>query len=429
MYNKIVQRLKAFRYRLVPGTQDLDRIRRWGGCARYVYNRLLAEREAAFKTLGPDPSTKQKKDFNKAWSYKAMSARVTRWRGEVEWLAEVPYHGLQNAAVDLQTAYKNWWAGRGGRPNFKKKIHGSDSWRETDPVNLGINGQAVKLPKLGWVRARISRPFVGEVRQATVKQEGDQWFVSLLAAQEIAEPKPNGGPPIGLDMGIVHAMSDSNGLHHELPMETTGEKRRLRRLARAVSRKKKGSNNRGKAQKRLNRARRRIRRRVHDRIHKLTTALAKNHGLVAVEDLDTRNMTASAAGTLEEPGRNVAQKRGLNRELLARCSGETRRQLAYKCPWYGSLLVKVPPMNSSRECSVCGFISGENRVTQALFRCVRCGHEENADTNAAKVIRKRGIILAAGHAATACGEDVRRRLGHATSVKQEPIHRPRRCAV
>lgn len=421
--------LKAFRYRLDPSREDLTKIRSWGGAKRYVYNRLLAERDAAWKALGPEPSKAAKKAFNNAWSNNAMSKRVTAWRHELEWLAEVPYHATQNAARDLQGAFEKWWAGRAKHPTFKKKSQGTDSWRESDKACLDVNGQAVKLPKLGWVKARISKPFKGVVKQATVKQEGDAWYVSILSEVSIDVPK-NEGAPIGLDLGVIHAASDSDGKHHETPVETPKEHRKIKRLAKGVSRKKRGSKNRRKAQKRLNLARQKVRRRVHNARHNLTATMAKNHGLVAVEDLNVNGMTASAAGTTEAPGQQVAEKRGLNREILARGWGELRRQLGYKCGWYGSKLVLVPPAYSSQECSACGHVASENRKTQAEFACVVCGHAENADVNAAKVILKRGLILAAaGHAVTACGEDVRRRRGHAASKKQEPTRGAQRCAI
>jgi hypothetical protein len=102
-------------------------------------------------------------------------------------------------------------------------------------------------------------------------------------------------------------------------------------------------------------------------------------------------MTRSASGTVEQPGRNVAQKSGLNRSILEQIWGEISRQLTYKSEWYGSLFARVPAHYSSQECSECGHVSKENRESQAVFHCKKCGHEANADINAAVVILKRGI--------------------------------------
>lgn len=412
--------LKAMVARLEPKAQALDRIRRIAGCRRYVYNRLLAEREAALKSLGDAPAEEAKKAFNRGWSYEGMARRITGWRHETEWLDACPVHALQNGAKDLMQAYVNWWEGRAERPRFKKKSSGRDSWRESDRACFEVNGQAVKLPKIGWVRARIPRKIGGRVNQITVKRIGEHWHASLLVEEEVRVPEPNGGSPLGLDRGIAQDVTDSNGKVHDLRTATREEKVKLRRLARSISRKKKGSRNREKAKKRLSRAKGKIDRRVLHDIHVLTFRTAKNHGLVAIEDLGIRGMTASAAGTVEEPGKNVAQKRGLNRAILETRWGEMGRQWGYKCPWYGSRLAEVEARYSSQECSECGHVASENRLTRDLFRCVKCGHTENADINAAKVIRKRGIEWAAGHAVTACGEDVRPRVGRRTSKKQEP---------
>lgn len=415
---------KTFRYLLQLSSGQLQKIRAFAGCRRYVYNRFLAEREVEYAALGETPDPEVKKAFNRKWSYQGMATQITKLRAELDWLEACPVHVLQNAARDLQDAYVDWWAGRTGKPRFKKKNAGLDSWRESDSALLDVNGQAVKLPKIGWVKARVSRRFQGIIRQATVKQEGDQWYVTILSQVTVDEPKPVQGAPIGLDMGIVRPITDSNGKIHEIDRADKKERGHLRLLARGVSRKKKGSNNRRKAQVRLNGFKRTIsRRRLHE-MHRITTRLAKNHGMVAYEDMRIKNMTASAAGSLEKPGRNVAAKSGLNRSILEVGWGEAKRQLEYKCAWYGSKAVKVLPAYTSQECSRCGYTRAENRPTQAVFRCGGCGYEANADHNAAQVILKRGLeIVAAGHAVNACGEHVRPLRRRRRSLKQEPTFR------
>ena len=134
--------------------------------------------------------------------------------------------------------------------------------------------------------------------------------------------------------------------------------------------------------------------------HKMTTQIAKSHSLVVLEDLSLKNMSKSARGTLVEPGTNVAAKSGLNKSLLRPGLGIQAEFLDYKCRWYKSKLVLVPAKNSSRECSCCGYASKKNRISQSIFNCQNCGHTENADLNAAKV------ILARGQRVLARGEDV-----------------------
>lgn len=422
--------LKAYRYRLEPKLEQLRKIRRFAGCRRYIFNRFLAEREAEYKFLGENQDPEAKKAFNKKWGYEGMAAQITKLRADIDWLEACPVHVLQNGAKDLFDAYIRWWAGLSEKPVFKKKNAGRDSWRESDSNCLEVNGQAVKLPKIGWVKARVSQPFLGILKQATVKQEGKHWYVSILSKETIEDQKPVKGEPIGLDMGVIRPVTDSNGEVYNIPVSTKKEKKKLRKLARRVSRKKKGSKNRSKAQEKLNKAKKHIERRKNDKMHRTTMRLAKTHSLVAYEGLPIKNMTASAAGTKEEPGKNVAAKSGLNRAILELGWGELKRQLDYKCRWYGSHAVKVSPAYSSQECSECGHVSAENRKTQDSFRCIRCGYEANADHNAARVIKKRGLeILAAGHAVKACRERVRPLRRRLHSKKQEPTRGARKRAV
>lgn len=209
------------------------------------------------------------------------------------------------------------------------------------------------------------------------------------------------------------------------------QQQRLRRYQRSVSRKVKGSCNRKKAVKRLAALHRRIAHQRNDWLHKLTTSLAKEHPVIAIEDLKVSNMSASARGTAAAPGKNVKSKSGLNRSILDQGWKEFRRQLEYKLKANGGQLIAVNPAYTSQTCSSCGHCERDNRKSQALFACVACGHTAHADTNAAM------NILAAGHAASACGEVVRhpaaaKQLG-AASMKQEPTeatthHQETKCA-
>jgi transposase len=169
------------------------------------------------------------------------------------------------------------------------------------------------------------------------------------------------------------------------------EKRRLLALERRKARQQKGSGRFRQTCLAIGRLHQRAANRRRDFAHKTSTALAKNHGLVAVEALVVPNMTHSARGTIDAPGRNVPQKAGLNRAILNKGWGLVIEQLQYKCTCYGGMLVDVPARNTSLECAACGHISPDNRPLRAVFACVRCGHADHADTNAAVNVRERGI--------------------------------------
>jgi putative transposase len=316
-------------------------------------------------------------------------------------------------------AFQNFFAGRAAFPAFRRKGQ-RDAFRFPDPkqfvVSLpflpggpkgkGAPSSRLKLPKLGWVACRNGQgrhalKLVGKPKSVTVSREGKHWFASVLCEGELAEPLPVQGAPVGVDLGVAQAITLSTGEVLTVLGRTKAEDRRMARLQRALSRKRKGSKNRAKARKHLSEFHARIARRRRDSIHKATTKLAKNHSLIVIEDIRVRAMTASAKGTLEVPGRNVKAKSGLNRVLLNVGFAEIRRQLEYKCPWYGSKLLARNPAYTSQQCFGCGHTDPGNRPSQAVFRCLACGYCDHADVNAAKNILARGT--AEGPSVAVCG--------------------------
>jgi putative transposase len=185
-----------------------------------------------------------------------------------------------------------------------------------------------------------------------------------------------------------------------------------------MSRKTKFSQNWHKAKRKVQKVHTHIANARKDFLHKTTSALSKNHAMVAIEDLQVCNMSKSAAGSAEKPGKNVAAKSGLNKSLLDQGWFEFRRQLQYKLDWSGGILVAVPPQYTSQTCPCCGHVASANRKTQAKFECLDCGYENNADVVGAM------NILARGHRAAACGEDgsglACKRKTKPASAKQEP---------
>jgi len=171
---------------------------------------------------------------------------------------------------------------------------------------------------------------------------------------------------------------------------------RLRHAQQAMSRKVKFSNNWKQAKAHVQRIHARIGNARRDYLHKTTTTISQNHAMVCIEDLQVRNLSRSAAGTVAAPGRNVKAKSGLNKSILDQGWFEFRRQLDYKLAWNGGHLIAVPPQNTSRTCPACGHMSADNRRTQARFECVACGLQEHADVVGAI------NVLRAGHARLAC---------------------------
>jgi putative transposase len=396
-----MERLQAYMYALMPDGAQERAMRRFAGACRFVYNKGLAlqkeNHEAGNSFIG----------------YVAMAKHLTAWRNgeETPWLKDAPCHPLQHALKDLEKAYKNFFAKRAGFPHFKRKGSG-DSFRYPDPKQIKLDqaNNRILLPKLGWLRYRNSREVLGELRNVTVSQSGGKWFVSIQTRRDVEQPLPVATAAIGIDVGIARfaTMSDADFIE---PLNSFKKHQlRLARYQRRMSRKVKFSKNWKKAKARVQRIHASIANARKDFLHQSTTTLSKNHALVCIEDLQVRNMSKSSKGNLEQHGKNVRQKSGLNRAILDQGWGEFRRQLEYKMDWNGGMLVAVPPQNTSRTCPCCGHVSKFNRLTQAKFLCVECGYENHADVVGAINILERGFRL------LACGELAQ----SGRSKKQEP---------
>lgn len=380
----MIQR-KANSYRLYPDAGQRETLARIVGACRMVYNLALEQRR--------DWWQRYRDRTGQAISFAGQCRELTALRQEVDWLREAPIHPLQQALRDLNRSYQNFFSGRTGYPTPRRKgLH--DSFRFPDPTSLRVERTGkttgrIKLPKLGWVAFRGWYDLPGAIRNITLSRRAGQWFASVQWERDCAEPAPSVQPAVGLDMGVSVFAATSTG--ELIAPGDFGKKalRALQKAQRAVSRKKKGSANRRKAIRRVQTLHARVANARKDFLHKLSTTIAKNHGTVVVEALHVRNMSASAKGTVEEPGRNVRQKSGLNRSILDQGWRMFRTILGYKLAERGGRLVEVPAAYTSQTCSVCGVTDPASRVSQARFVCTACGHIENADINAAKNILRR----------------------------------------
>jgi len=384
--------LKAYRYRVYPTPEQEALFRQTVGCCRFVYNLCLEQRRLEGNRSDPRRLTA----YDQIKELPALKA-------EAPFLRAVPNHPLQQAVIDLDRAFKNFFEGRAAYPQFRKRGD-RDSFRYPDPKQFKIEASRIFLPKAGWVEGVRHRPLEGVPKTATVSREADWWYVSVQCAVEIAEPRPNPGPAVGIDLGVATPLALSTGEAVMLPRTTERERRKLAALQQRVARRGKGSRNRQKARLAVARFQAKLTRRRKDAAHKATTRIAKNHGIIVVEDLTVRNMTASAAGTVEEPGRNVRAKAGLNRSMLDVAPYQIRQMLEYKATWYGSRVIAVNPAYTSQKCSKCGHVHTDNRVSQSVFLCRACTHAENADVNAAKNILRLGLATG-GHPGMACGSN------------------------
>lgn len=326
--------------------------------------------------------------------YGQISAELPKWKQELPFLAEVHSQPLQQSLMDLDRALQDAFCKTKGFPKFKKKFQ-HDSFRY--PQGTKLDGDKIYLPKIGWFEFRKSREIEGTIKNVTVSKTINKWYVSVQVEFEVPEPVHPSNTQVGIDMGVIRFATMSDGtviqpisIFRKLEPKLAKEQRKL-------ARKIKFSNKWKKQKTKIQKVHHRIASVRGDFLHKTTTEIAKNHGTIAMEDLKVKNMSKSAKGSIDEPGTNVAAKSGLNKSITDQGWYEFKRQLTYKQQWSGGKVVLVNPMNSSRTCSRCNHCAAENRRSQALFQCQRCGYCDNADLNAAK------NILAAGQAVLAHG--------------------------
>ena len=378
-----MQILKAFKFELMPNGAQIRKMKQFCGCSRFVFNRALVYRNEQYEA---DKSFK--------FSYNKIANLLPEWKRELTWLKDCHSQVLQQALKDLESSFKNFFAKRSDFPKFKRKGE-KDSFRFPQGCKLEQQNNRIYLPTIGWIRYRNSRDVVGEIKNVTVSRKCGKWYISVQTEFEQKTPQPKGGE-IGIDMGIVRFATLSNGEHFEPINAFKNLKGKLAKLQRRLKNKVKFSQNWQKLKAKIAKLHHKIAHCRKDFLHQTSSKISKNHAVVYVEDLQVTNMSKSAKGDVEQHGKNVKQKSGLNRMILDQSWFEFRRQLDYKLLWNGGHLVAVPPQNTSRTCPCCGYTAKENRQTQAVFECVECGYTGNADVvGAINILRRGQEILAA----------------------------------
>lgn len=372
---------RAHVYRLTLTPEQEARLSQWIGAVRFVYNLAWEQRRDWYRP-------------GRSFNFATQGREVTALRDEVEWIRDVPVDSLHQALRDLDRAYRNWWSGAASAPTPRRRGW-NDAMRFPKPADfrfrrLSRHVGEVKIPKLGWVRLRWDNSIPGNIKNMTVSRRAGEWFASVQYEREIADPPPSRLPPVGIDRGVaVFAALSTGGMIAPLNARA-GAMRSLARAQQKLARKTKGSNNRRKAVLRVAQLHARVARQRNDFLHKASTTIAKNHGVVVLEKLEVVNMVRSASGTIDNPGRNVRQKAGLNRSILDQGWGRFRQMLKYKLDERGGDLIEVNPSYTSQTCSVCGVIDSDSRKAQR-FTCTACGQDTHADTNAAiNILRRAG---------------------------------------
>jgi putative transposase len=329
----------------------------------------------------------------------AFWLRLWKHSEEYGFLRECPSQVLQQKLMDLDRAFRDCFDRQQPLkrlPVFRKKGRGEGI---RFPQGFKLDNRRMFLPKIGWVGFYKSRQIRGQVKNITISRKAGRWYASIQVEQEVEIGAHPSDSEIGIDAGIKCFAAFSDGRLVEGVNSFRKHEDTLARHQRRLARKQKGSENWKKQKQRISRLHHSISNVRSDFLHKLTTELSQNHARVFVEGLNIRGMSGSARGTLEDPGRNVNAKSGLNKSILDQGWYEFRRQLDYKLLWKGGSLVEVESRYSSQRCSCCGYTAKENRKSQSEFVCLQCGYVQHADINAAM------NILTVGQTGMACGSN------------------------
>jgi len=389
------------RYRLHPTPAQEAVLRDHCGHARYLWN-LAVEQHSHWH-----PGRKG------APGYLEQCRQLTEARAEHPWLAAGSQTVQQQALRDFARAMAAFFdpGNPAGRPSWRKagryegfRITGRRG-RQWDVRRVSRKVGQVWVPKAGWVRFRWSRAVPAGAKSYRVRMDrAGRWHVAFAVIPDPI-PAPGNGQAVGIDRGVAVSAALSTGELLHCPALTERERIRLRRMQRTLARAKRGSSRRGRVRHAIARLRARETDRRTDWAEKVSTDIVRRFDLIRVENLKIGNMTRSAKGTRDDPGRNVRQKAGLNRGILGSGWGLLVRRLGDKAP---GRVEKVRPAFTSQRCSACGQVDRDSRESQAVFRCTACGFACHADVNAA-------INIAAGHAVTARGGD-----GITRPVNREP---------
>ena len=427
------------RYRAYPDAAALQGLRRWIGHQRFIYNAKVREDRyfRAFKRrfvalAGVSSPLDQ--------AYAHFIGPATADAPSTEWLREVPSPILRNGAVRFAQAYSRFFQGLAGRPTIKSKHRRQSVWvtRELFSIEKIREGQAPepgKKPKrrcespqyllrlgterktVGTVRFRAHRPFPKDPNAITISVDAGRWFVSFSIEDEVPEPSRDEigeqleklteaeltECTVGVDRNTPKGkqICASSGALFAYSPEQTRRMRKsekaMQRYQRQLARQKKGSRSRAKTRRRIQRIGQYQGNVRRDFAHKTSRAIVDDPRtrVIAFEDLKISNMTSKPKAKRDESGHflpnGAAAKAGLHSAILGSAWGKVYDFTRYKALRAGKLTVKVSAPGSSQECAHCGHTHPDNRPSQAVFVCQRCGHARNADENAAQVIKQRGI--------------------------------------
>lgn len=364
--------LKAYKYRIYPSTQQEILIQKTFGCCRFVYNQTLAYRKELYETKKESMS---KIDCNN-WKNRVLKVQY-------EWLKEVDKYALDNAIINMDSAYQKFFKEYSGYPKFKSKRNNKKSYKTNytnGNIKVSFENNKIKLPKLKWIKTRIHREFTGKIKSVTISQvPSGKYFVSILVETEHIPINQNDNM-IGIDLGIKDLLITSDGEKFDNIRTTKKYENKLTKEQRKLSHKVKGSNNWNKQRVKVARIHEKIHNTRIDYLHKISHQLISENQVIVSEDLAVSNMVKN---------HNLAK-------AISDCGWyELTRQLTYKAEWNGRTYIKIGRyVPSSQTCNICGFVNKDTKdLSIREWICPQCGIVHDRDINAAINILNEGLRM------------------------------------
>ncbi|SDG56393.1 putative transposase [Thalassobaculum litoreum DSM 18839] len=402
---------QTYKYKLKPTCRQYNALDRVLEQQRLLYNAALQERIQSYRygqalaakrgATRPDPKLDDWKQITKLDQFKSLTQiRADDPSGIGEVPTALSRHTIERADLAFQGFFRRLKlrSGKAGFPRFKPMSRWSSfGFQEFSGIRLKESALLFRgMP--GKLEVHLHRPIPedAEIKAATLTKAVDGWWVCFRLKLADTEPREDDQRPVvGIDVGTHHFAALSTGSVLENPRIGRRAARRQRVLSRALSRCRRGSKRRQKARERLARHQAKTANQRRTWLHQTSARLAREHQLIVVEDLTVRNMTRSAAGTVEEPGTMVRQKTGLNREILDVAMSTFVNMLVYKAERAGGRVVKVDPRYTSQDCSMCGYREKKS-LSDRVHRCGECGYVDDRDVNAARNILVKGLREAGG---------------------------------
>lgn len=373
--------------KLYPNNFVRSQFETWKRHCRFLHNLSIEQHELMFNR-------------GKFIDYHRQSAELVDLKNECPWLKQTPAWMLQAVLKNVENSYKRRWKKLSGWPKFKKKGRDAACMQLVMKSN-DLKNNFLRISKVGWVRFRGSKEKLscGQLKSLALIQRAGEWYASLLF--EIDDAKKSIAPEnsiVAFDRGVTHLLTSSNGDLIDNPRHFERSMKKLARQQRVLSRRKKGSKRYEKQRSKVVRSHLDVANQRRNFLHQLSHDIAKNHGIVVLEDL--------------KPARMVHFNYGLSRSILDAGWSMLQQMLEYKLEERKGQLVLVDPAYTSQTCNRCGYVNSVNRKRKQ-FSCLKCSHDDDADINAAKNILAVGqMVIARG------GNDAR---GH--PAKREAVER------